>query len=274
MTYRRGSQQFELPSASFRAQLRAMDDSARPGSFAPPRGHVMAAFLVFVMALLAIGLAVATADPTTLAVIPADQIRAAVGLLIVAFTFAVLMQGRAQGILRAFRDLCVWVLLASAFVTGYNYRDDLLALGSRVAAEIAPPGSLARADTQTDGEKAVRIRRRPDGHFIARTELNGFTLAMLVDTGASTVVLKPADALKIGIDVDKLRYSVPVQTANGTTYAAPVRLKRVAVGAILFTEIDALIAKPGALRDSLLGMSFLNRLRSYEFSGDFLTLRI
>ena len=94
------------------------------------------------------------------------------------------------------------------------------------------------------------------------------------DSGASTVVLRPADAQKLGIDTEKLRYSVPVQTANGTTYAAAVKLKRVAVGGIHFTEIDALVAKPGALRDSLLGMSFLNRLKSYEFSGDMLTLRI
>ena len=143
-----------------------------------------------------------------------------------------------------------------------------------MAGEIAPPNLLGRTEVQTDGERAVRIKRRPDGHFIARTELNGFALAMLVDTGASTVVLKPTDAQKLGIDVDRLRYSVPVQTANGTTFAAPIKLKRVKVGPIQFTEIDALVSKPGALRDSLLGMSFLNRLKSYEFSGDFLTLRI
>ena len=53
---------------------------------------------------------------------------------------------------------------------------------------------------------------------------------MLVDTGASTVVLKPADAQRLGIDVDRLRYTVPVQTANGTTYAAHVRLRNLTLG--------------------------------------------
>jgi aspartyl protease family protein len=203
-----------------------------------------------------------------------DALYIAAGLLIAALTFATLVQGRSQGLFKAVRDLSAWSLMMAALVTGYSYRDELYALGLRVAAEIAPPGSIIRADTQTEGEKAVRIRRRPDGHFIARTDLNGLTLAMLVDTGASTVVLRPADAQKIGIDIEKLRYTVPVQTANGTTYAAAIKLKRVAVGPIYFSEVDALVAKPGALRDSLLGMSFLNRLRSYEFSGDFLTLRI
>ena len=96
---------------------------------------------------------------------------------------------------------------------------------------------------------------------------------MLVDTGASTVVLKPADAQKLGIDVERLRYSVPVQTANGTTYAAHVRLRNLTLGPISLNDVEALVAKPGALKENLLGMSFLSRLRSYEFTTDMLTLR-
>jgi aspartyl protease family protein len=55
--------------------------------------------------------------------------------------------------------------------------------------------------------------------------------------------------------------------------AARVRLDRVGIGPLDRTKVEALVAKPGALTQSLLGMSFLSRLRSYEFSGDFLTLR-
>jgi aspartyl protease family protein len=234
----------------------------------------MGALFTFLLLLAAAGLAAMLTDSLPLGLTTPDALYVMAGLLIAALTFATLLQGRSFGLVKALRDLTAWAAIMLAVVTGYSFRDDLITLGARVVAEIAPPGSIVRADTQTDGEKAVRIRRRPDGHFIARTDLNGFTMTMLVDTGASTVVLRPADAQKIGIDVDKLKFNVPVQTANGTTYAAPVRLKRVAVGSIGFNEVDALVAKPGALRDSLLGMSFLNRLRSYEFSGDFLTLRI
>lgn len=197
-----------------------------------------------------------------------------VGLGVAVLTFAMLSIGRTYGLMRAVRDLASWLMLATALAAGYNYREDLLSFGHMIIGEIAQPNLVGRMDAQTDGDRAVRIKRRPDGHFIARTELNGYTLAMLVDTGASTVVLKPADAQKLGIDTERLRYSVPVQTANGTTYAAPVKLRRVRVGPIQFNEVDALISKPGALRDSLLGMSFLNRLKSYEFSGDYLTLKI
>jgi aspartyl protease family protein len=96
---------------------------------------------------------------------------------------------------------------------------------------------------------------------------------MIVDTGASTIVLRPEDAKKAGIDLDKLSYDVTVMTANGRTKAARVKLKSVAVGPLDRQDVDALVAKKGALFESLLGMTFLSRLRSYEFSGDFLRLR-
>lgn len=174
---------------------------------------------------------------------------------------------------QAVRDVLTWVSLAMLLVAGYSYRDEIFSLGHRVAGELLPPGSALRTDAQIDGERAVRIRRRSDGHFVAKTQANGVALAMLIDTGASTVVLKPADAQRLGIDTEKLRYSVPVQTANGTTYAAHVRLRSLTLGPIVLQDIEALVAKPGALKENLLGMSFLSRLRSYEFSGEFLTLR-
>jgi len=173
----------------------------------------------------------------------------------------------------AARDLVAWTAMALLLVAGYSYRNEILALGHRVMGELLPPGAILRSDTQVEGEQSVRIRKRTDGHFIVRMQVNGIPLSMLVDTGASTVVLKPADAQRLGIDPERLRYSVPVQTANGTTYAAHVRLRTLTLGPINLTDVDALVAKPGALKENLLGMSFLSRLRSYEFSGDYLTLR-
>ncbi len=174
---------------------------------------------------------------------------------------------------RALRDLLTWAGMALVLVAGYSYREELFTIGHRVIYELLPPGSPLRGDTQIEGEHSVRIRRRPDGHFIAKTRVNGVVLTMLVDTGASTVVLRPGDAQRVGIDIEKLRYSVPVQTANGTTYAAHVRLRTLALGPIAIDDVDALVAKPNALKENLLGMSFLGRLRSYEFTSDMLTLR-
>jgi aspartyl protease family protein len=204
---------------------------------------------------------------------PSDFAIAVAGLAMLIFLISSIAgsyRGRAG---QALRDLLTWSAVAALLVAGYSYREEILSLGHRVVGELMPPGSALRNDTQVESEKSVRIRKRSDGHFVVKTQINGIQLSMLVDTGASTVVLKPADAQKLGIDPDRLRYSVPVQTANGTTYAAHVRLRSLTLGSISLTDVEALVAKPGALKENLLGMSFLSRLRSYEFSGDFLTLR-
>ncbi|MEL6372641.1 MAG: TIGR02281 family clan AA aspartic protease [Pseudomonadota bacterium] len=172
----------------------------------------------------------------------------------------------------AVKDFVTWAALALALMVGYTYRAELQFAAHRVLGDIMPPGSIALSKDQ-DGGRAVRLRRQPNGHFVARTTVNKNTITMLVDTGASSVVLTPSDARAAGIDVERLRYSVPVQTANGTTFAAPILLDQVNVGPIGFSRIQALVSKPGAMRQSLLGMSFLSKLRSYTFSGDYMTLR-
>lgn len=170
------------------------------------------------------------------------------------------------------RDTVVWLALGLGLVTLYAYKDDLMPIAARVVGELLP-GSAMTVEQSSGGLTEVRIRKRLDGHFTANTEINDAKISMIVDTGASTIVLRPEDAKKAGIDVEKLNYRVPVLTANGRTTAARVRLEEVSIGPLDRKGVDALVARPGALTQSLLGMSFLSRLRSYEFSGDFLTLR-
>ena len=106
---------------------------------------------------------------------------------------------------QAARDLVAWSAMALLLVAGYSYRDEILTLGHRVIGELLPPGAILRSDAQVEGEQSVRIRKRSDGHFIVKTQVNGVALSMLVDTGASTVVLKPADAQRLGIDPERLQ---------------------------------------------------------------------
>lgn len=174
---------------------------------------------------------------------------------------------------QAVRHLGIWILIGLLLIIAYAYRDDVSLVANRVAGELLPPGEHFAVQRSAEGPTSVRIRQRLDGHFTARTRVNGTQLSMLVDTGASTVVLKPADAESAGIDTSALSFTIPVRTANGTGFAAPVRLRSVSIGPIIINDVEALVAKPGSLNESLLGMSFLRRLRSYEFSGEFLTLR-
>lgn len=195
------------------------------------------------------------------------------GLLLIAAYVLMLLSGEQSQPLQALRYLVIWAVIGLGLIAAYSYRGELSHVANRVVAELAPPGHTISVGTTDAGESAVRVRRRLDGHFAVRGAVNGQSTMMLVDTGASTVVLKPADAERAGIDTRNLDYTAAVHTANGTAYAAPVRLRSVAIGPLVVQNVDALVAKPGTLNESLLGMSFLRRLRSYEFSKDFLTLR-
>jgi aspartyl protease family protein len=169
-------------------------------------------------------------------------------------------------IAEAFQAALFWVVIGLLLAVGYTYRHDLRDIGDRVLSELLPGRAVSRGT-------AVEIARGQRGEFQVVAAINGARISTIYDTGASAVVLTHEAAKAAGLPLDFLNYSVPVETANGRTRAAPVTLDRIAVGAIEERAVPALIAQPGQLRTSLLGMSFLNRLQSSEVRGDRLVLR-
>ncbi len=117
------------------------------------------------------------------------------------------------------------------------------------------------------------MARTGAGDFAIAAEINGARVHMVLDTGASSVVLTQDDAKTAGLPLDLLDYSVSIDTANGRTRAAPVTLDRIAIGSLEEKSVDALVVQPGQLKTSLLGMSFLNRLQSWQVNGDRLVLK-
>ncbi len=232
--------------------------------------------LWFLLLLLAIGggLLMLLGDQGMIAGLDAGTLAAIIvgGSLLIYFAASLTGDYRGRG-RQALKDIAIWLMIGFALIAAYSFRDEVTYVARRVAGELLPPGESVTVESNQRGEQSVRVRRRPDGHFSVRTQVNGASVAMLVDTGASTVVLRPADARFAGIDLDKLNYTVPVQTANGQAFTAPVRLREISIGPIRLEAVDALVAQPGVLNESLLGMNFLRRLRSYEFSGEFLTFR-
>ena len=160
----------------------------------------------------------------------------------------------------------VWVALALILVVGYAYRFELRNVTDRVIAELLPGHVITRGRT-------VEVARAFNGDFDVHAEINNARVAMVLDTGASSVVLTREDAKAAGLPLEVLAYTVNVDTANGRTRAAPVVLDRIAIGGLVERSVEALVAQPGQLRTSLLGMSFLNRLQSWEVRGDRLLLR-
>lgn len=130
-----------------------------------------------------------------------------------------------------------------------------------------PTAAIVRAE----GE--VELRKSGDGHFHAATEVDGAAVRMTIDTGASLVLLSHEDAKAVGFDTDSLSFTQPVSTANGRAHVALVTLGRVAIGPVELYDVPAAVAQEGAVRTSLLGMSFLGQLTETSFRGDRLILR-
>jgi len=163
--------------------------------------------------------------------------------------------------------LFLWAVIFAVLVGGYAYRSELQEFSARVIGEVAPGHPIV-----TPGGEVV-VARRMDGSFSVAGRVNGRDVRFIFDTGASTVVLTASTAETLGYKSATLNYVVPVLTANGRTLTAPVAVDSLSVGTITERRVPALVAKPGALHENLLGMTFLNRLASYEVRGNRLILR-
>jgi aspartyl protease family protein len=221
--------------------------------------------------LVGIGLAllilVARHDAGTIAGLPIDDFSALVvkTALLVFFAGAVLALFRHR-LSAALEASVFWILIGLLLAAGYTYRHDLRQVADRVMAELVPGRPSARG-------RIVEIARARPGDFQVTAQVNGARVPTVLDTGASAVVLTHEAAKAAGLPLEVLAYTVAVDTANGRTRAAPVTLDRIAVGSIVERSVPALIAQPGQLKVNLLGMSFLNRLESWEVRGDKLLLR-
>jgi len=174
-----------------------------------------------------------------------------------------LFRGRLSQVLEI---MLFWVVLGLLLVVGYSYRFELRDVGDRVVAELMP-GHVAGHG------RRVEVVRGYGGDFAVRAHINGARVPMVLDTGASSVVLTQEAAKAAGLPIEVLDYTVNVETANGRTRAAPVTLDRVAVGGLIERSVPALVARPGQLKNNLLGMTFLNRLESWEVRGNRLSMR-
>jgi aspartyl protease family protein len=138
--------------------------------------------------------------------------------------------------------------------------------GLRGQAQAATPVPVAATGP------AGQVLKAADGHYWAEAMIDGRAVRVMVDTGASVVVLTPADAARLGLKLTAGDFSGTVITASGPVRAAPVRLEAVAVAGARVVDVEALVVEQG-LPHSLLGMSYLGRLSSFSATPAGLTLR-
>jgi aspartyl protease family protein len=139
-------------------------------------------------------------------------------------------------------------------------------------------GALIRATDRAipvnvKSTRSVEIERSDSGEFSLRAKINGVSTPMVIDTGATSVVLTYETAKAAGLPLELLDYSVDVETAGGHVRAARLTLDRLSVGKLVERSVPALVVPRGQMKSNLLGMSFLNRLESWEVRPDKLMLR-
>jgi aspartyl protease family protein len=153
-------------------------------------------------------------------------------------------------------------------------------LAPRYLSQVRPAPATAEPSTRAAAAapvanapgRSVVIARNGRGHFDVDGRVNGRRVGFLIDTGASVVTLTARDAARLGIHPSHNAFVAEVKTANGIVRAAPARLDMVEVGSLELRDVAALVLPEGALSDNLLGLSFLSRLRRFEYSDGKLVL--
>lgn len=130
--------------------------------------------------------------------------------------------------------------------------------------------SFASVQPQTTGNAGGRslvIPRDGRGHFQTDGRIDGQRINFMVDTGASVIALNERSAAQIGVRPSLNDYKTIVSTANGTIKAARTRLAMVDIGGLIVRDVDAMVLPDEALSENLLGLSFLSKLKRFEFAG-------
>lgn len=165
------------------------------------------------------------------------------------------------------RQLGIFAALLVAFgVVFAKYADRMV-----TPAPQAPVIAAATAAPVNSGRTVV-IPRDNRGHFQVNGRVDGKHMAFMVDTGASVIALTARDAARLGIRPPSRDFTAEVKTANGVVRAARIQLNRVEIDDVSVRDVAALIVPDEALSENLLGLSFLSKLRRFEYANGKLVL--
>ncbi|MBV8918957.1 TIGR02281 family clan AA aspartic protease [Bradyrhizobium sp.] len=137
---------------------------------------------------------------------------------------------------------------------------------SASAATVGRSPAPAAAAVQA-GFRSLSIPRDNRGHFLTEGRIDGQRISFMVDTGASVVALNESSAARFGLRPSAGDYNAAVATANGTVKAARTRLAMLDVGGLIVRDVEAMVLPDEALSENLLGLSFLSKLRRFEYAN-------
>lgn len=135
------------------------------------------------------------------------------------------------------------------------------------SATTTPRAMEVAATTGQAGGRSLNIPRDARGHFETEGRIDGQRIDFMVDTGASVVALNERSAARFGLRPARSEYRSTVTTANGTVKAARTRIAMLEVGGLVVRDVDALVLPDEALSENLLGLSFLSKLKRFEYAN-------
>ncbi len=171
--------------------------------------------------------------------------------------------------MRAVIPVAIVSLVACVFVPRYAAQ---MMSTPRAANAVVTAHSNNAAQSNSAASRSVVIAPSRGGHFRVAGRVDGRRIDFMVDTGASVIALKAEDAAILGIRPIERDYAAMVRTANGAVRVAPVELDTVEIEDLEVHNVAAVVLPPGAVNESLLGLSFLRRLRRFEYADGKLVL--
>jgi aspartyl protease family protein len=167
------------------------------------------------------------------------------------------------------RNIMIFAALMVAMGTIMAQMADRMtpALAQAVSAKPVPVETVAQS-----GLRSLSIPRDARGHFETEGRIEGQRIGFMVDTGASVIALNETSAARFGLRPSRGDYNAKVTTANGTIQAARTRLAMVDIGGLVVRDVDAMVLPDEALSENLLGLSFLSKLKRFEYANGTMVL--
>jgi aspartyl protease family protein len=162
------------------------------------------------------------------------------------------------------------IMIFAAFIAGLGtimaQMADKMTPTPALASTVLPNATPVETVAQT-GIRSISLPRDGRGHFLTEGRIDGQRIGFMVDTGASVVALNETSAARFGLRPSRGDYNATVTTANGIIKAARTRLAMVDIGGLVVRDVDAMVLPDAALSENLLGLSFLSKLKRFEYAN-------
>jgi aspartyl protease family protein len=165
------------------------------------------------------------------------------------------------------RNLMIFAAIMVGLGTFMAQMADKMTPTPALAGTTSRTAAPVETSAQAAGLRSLSIPRDGRGHFQTEGRIEGQRIGFMVDTGASMIALNETSAARFGLRPSRNDYNATVTTANGTIKAARTRLAMVDVGGLVVRDVDAMVLPDEALSENLLGLSFLSKLKRFEYAN-------